>query len=69
MAWKDIMKRELLQGPAEASSYYYENRPKSVFSKENHIWEIFYGILYRSLPNSNSPMHIKKVMGHNSWGF
>ena len=27
MTWKDIMKRELLQGPAEASSYYYENRP------------------------------------------
>ena len=27
MTWKDVMKRELLQGPAEASSYYYENRP------------------------------------------
>ena len=27
MTWKNIMKRELLQGPAEASSYYYGNRP------------------------------------------
>jgi len=39
MTWKDIMKREPLQGPAEASSYYYGNRPNIKEVEEG--WEEF----------------------------
>jgi len=39
MTWKNIMKRELLQGPVEASSFYHDKRPN--MKEVEEAWKKF----------------------------
>ena len=63
MNWEDIIKRELLQGPAEASAYYHHNKPNIKEVEEG--WEKFKEKQLRNLEDlKDGVMAVKGDLAH-----